>query len=216
MCFSAAASFSSSALLFGLGTLAWKSARRPRERPFAAIPLLFALQQLIEGVVWLTFSHDAPRLNTAMTYAYSTFSHVLWPAYVPLAALLMEPPGWRRQTLIGFSIAGATVSASLLFDMLAYGVVSHPTGQHIEYVMPHLFAAAAMTLYLMATTFSLMLSTHGALRAFGVLALLSFGVAYAVYATWFISVWCYFAALLSCVVLLHFRVRRALPRPAHG
>jgi uncharacterized membrane protein (DUF2068 family) len=42
---------------------------------------------------------------------------------------------------------------------------------------------------------------------FGALALLSFGAAYAFYATWFISVWCFFAAVLSAVVYVHFRVR---------
>ena len=36
---------------------------------------------------------------------------------------------------------------------------------------------------------------------------MSFGAAYAFYATWFISVWCFFAALLSAVVYLHFSVR---------
>ena len=51
MCFSATASFSAGAFLLGLGTLTLKSARRPRELPFAAIPLLFAIQQLSEGVI---------------------------------------------------------------------------------------------------------------------------------------------------------------------
>ena len=44
-------------------------------------------------------------------------------------------------------------------------------------------------------------------KLFGVLALLSFAAAYFFYATWFISVWCFFAALMSAVVYLHF-VRR--------
>ncbi len=60
MCFSATASFSAGAFLLGLGTLTLKSARRPRELPFAAIPLLFAIQQLSEGVIWLTFRYEAP------------------------------------------------------------------------------------------------------------------------------------------------------------
>jgi len=51
MCFSATASFSAGAILLGLGTLTLKSARRPRELVLAAIPLLFAIQQLIEGVI---------------------------------------------------------------------------------------------------------------------------------------------------------------------
>ena len=90
MCFSATASFSAGAVLLGLGTLTLKSAHRPRELPFAAIPLLFAIQQLSEGVIWLTFGSEAPLLNTVMTHVYSFFSHVLWPIYVPVAVLLIE------------------------------------------------------------------------------------------------------------------------------
>jgi len=172
--------------------------------PFAAIPLLFAIQQLSEGVIWLTFSHEAPLLNTVMTHVYSFFSHVLWPAYVPVAVLLIEPPGRRRQALVVFSAAGIAVGAYLLYFLVAFPIVSRPIGQHIEYVSPHFFAAVAMTLYLMSTTVSLLLSTHRTVKVYGVLALLSFGLAYWFYTTWFISVWCFFAALLSAVVFLHF------------
>lgn len=204
MCFSASASFAAGSLLLGLGALTWKAARRPHERPFAAIPLLFAIQQFIEGVVWLTFSHEAPQLNTAMTYAYSVFSHLLWPVFVPLAVLLIEPPGWRRRALGTCVAAGMAVSAWLLLAIAEGGIVARPSGHHIEYVTPHYFALATMALYLLSTSASQLLSTHGAVRAFGLLALLSFGAAYVAYTTWFISVWCYFAAALSAIVLLHF------------
>jgi len=211
MCFSASASFSAASLLVGLGTLTWRAARQRCERPFAAIPLLFAAQQFIEGVVWLTFSHDAPQLNAVMTYAYSAFSHLLWPVYVPLAVLLIEPPGWRRQALGACVAAGMVVSTWLLLSIAEAGIVSRPSGHHIEYVSPHYFAIATMALYLLSTSASQLLSTHGAARAFGLLALLSFGAAYVAYTTWFISVWCYFAAALSAVVLLHF-ISRPEPR----
>ena len=56
MCFSATASVSAGAVLLGIGTLTLKAANRPREFPFAAIPMLFAIQQLSEGVIWLTIS----------------------------------------------------------------------------------------------------------------------------------------------------------------
>ena len=210
MCFSATASFSAGALLLGVGTLTLRSAmtaHQPRALPFAAIPLLFAIQQLIEGVIWLTFRVDAPLLNAVMTHVYSFFSHVLWPVYVPVAVLLMEPARWRRRGLIAFVAAGVAVGASLLYVLLAFPVASRPTGQHIEYDSPHFFAGVTMTLYLLSTALSPLLSTHRMVVVFGVLALLSFGAAYAFYATWFISVWCFFAALLSAVVYLHFRVR---------
>lgn len=37
-------------------------------------PLLFAVQQLRRGVIWWTFSHDAPLLNSVMTHVLSFFS----------------------------------------------------------------------------------------------------------------------------------------------
>ena len=209
MCFSATASFSAGAVLLGLGALTVKSAHRRRELPFAAIPLLFAIQQLSEGVIWLTFRHEAPLLNSVMTHLYSFFSHVLWPIYVPVAVLLIEPMGWRRKVLLGFVAAGLVAGLYLLYFLLAFPVVSRPTGQHIEYVSPHFFAAVVMTLYLLATTVSPMFSTYRMVKVFGVLALLSFAAAYTFYTTWFISVWCFFAAILSGTVLLYFALRRA-------
>ncbi len=207
MCFSATASFSAGVVLLGVGTLTLRAAHHRRELPFAAIPLLFAIQQLSEGVIWLTFRYDAPLLNAVMTHVYSFFSHVLWPVYVPLAVLLIELPGWRRRALRGFVAAGLAVGVYLLYFLVTYPVVSRPTGQHIEYVSPHFFAALAMTLYLSATTVSPMVSTHRMVKVFGVLALMSFAAAYYFYARWFISVWCFFAALLSAVIYLHFALR---------
>ena len=220
MCYSAAASFSAGALLLGIGTLTLRSALATRQRralPFAAIPMLFAVQQLVEGVIWLTFTltfaEEATQLNAVMTHVYSFFSHVLWPVYVPVAVLLIEPEGWRRRGLAAFAAAGAAVSAYLLVVLVAFPVVSRPTGQHIEYDSPHFFAAVTMTLYLLSTAISPLLSTHRMVVIFGALALLSFGAAYAFYATWFISVWCFFSALLSSVVYLHFRERERARSP---
>ena len=208
MCFSATASFTAGTVLLGVGTLTLMAAERPRELPFAAIPMLFAIQQLIEGVIWLTFSHDAPQINAVMTHVYSFFSHVLWPAYVPVAVLLIEPQGWRRRPLLAIIAAAVALSGYLLYILLAYPVISRPTDQHIEYISPHFFAAATMTIYLFSTTISPILSTHRMVRVFGVLALLSFAAAYYFYATWFISVWCLFAAMLSAVIYLHFVMRK--------
>ncbi len=207
MCFSATASFSAGAFLVGLGTLTLKSARHKRELPFAAIPLLFAIQQLIEGVVWLSFSDGAALPNSVMTHVYSFFSHVLWPIYVPVAVLILEPAGWRRRALRVFVAAGSAVGLYLLYFLFAFPIISRPTGQHIEYVSPHFFAAITMSLYLLSTTLSPLFSTHRMVQVFGVLALLSFGASYYFYAIWFISVWCFFAALLSAVVYLHYLPR---------
>ena len=215
MCFSATASFSAGTVLLGLGVLTLKSTRHPRELPFAAIPLLFAIQQLIEGVIWLTFQNDAALLNAVMTHVYSFFSHFLWPAYLPVAVLMMEPKGRHRPALLAIVVMGVAVGAYLLYVLLAYPVVSRPTGQHMEYISPHFYAGVVMTLYLLSTAISPMLSTHRLVKVFGYLALLSFSAVYYFYATWFISVWCFFAALLSVVIFLHFAIQKA-ERPQPG
>ena len=81
-----------------LGVATLRAIRRRAEIPFAAIPLLFGLQQLVEGLLWLSFRFDSPQLNVAMTYLFAMFSHVLWPIFVPFAIGLLEPVPWRRKT----------------------------------------------------------------------------------------------------------------------
>ena len=55
MCFSASASFVAGVSLTAIGVATVRKAEGPAERPFAMIPLLFGIQQLTEGVIWLTF-----------------------------------------------------------------------------------------------------------------------------------------------------------------
>ena len=105
MCFSATASFTAGAALLVVGAVTTRRARRPAELPFALIPVLFGVQQLIEGVLWLTFPDKAPQLNAVLTLLYSLFSHVLWPIYVPIAVLLLEVVTWSRKVLTGLALA---------------------------------------------------------------------------------------------------------------
>ncbi len=214
MCFSAGASFTASAVLLGMGALSLYQAQRPRERMFAAMPLWFALQQFIEGLLWLSFDQAAPRLTQLTTHAFAFFSHVWWPIYVPLAVLLLEPPGRHRPALWWMVLAGALLGGYLLTILLSYPVLARISGQHIEYISPHFHALTTMGLYLLTATVSPMLSSHRLVRWFGVLSVLAFVVAYAIFATWFISVWCYFAALLSSVVCLHFFDQQRVPSPS--
>jgi len=209
MCFSATASLTASAALLGIGAVTLHKAQQPRERPFAAIPLLFGIQQLTEGVLWLGFGWDTPALNAVLTQLYSFFSHVLWPVYVPLSAWALEPRGPRRSALALISAGGIAVGAYLLYSMFANPIVARPVGNHIDYDSPHFYVAVVMTLYLSATTVSALLSSHRVMKLFGALTLGGAAVAYWFYARWFISVWCFFAAALSLVIWLHFAARNA-------
>jgi len=207
MCFSATASFVAGASLSVIGVATLKTVKRQSEIPFAMIPLLFGIQQLTEGVIWLTFSRDAPLLQQTMTYVYSGFSHVLWPIYVPFAIGILEAVRWRKNALAGFEVAGLTVGLYLLYFIVTAPVVAQVVGRHIEYVSPHFYVPPMIVLYLAATCVSAFFSSHKFVNLFGALALVSFIAAYVIYAHALVSVWCFFAALLSILMYVHMRFR---------
>ena len=97
-----------------------KKAKRRAEIPFAMIPLLFGIQQIVEGMLWLSFRFDAPLLNVTMTYLFTLFSHVLWPMYVPFSIGLMENIAWRKKVLSVFQATGIAVSLYLLYFIVRF------------------------------------------------------------------------------------------------
>jgi len=205
MCFSATASFSAGAILAGLGILTLRRVQRPQDRALAGIPLLFALQQALEGVVWLSLHGTTPGLLGIATQTYSLFSHVLWPIYVPAAVWLAEPAGRQRRALSLFLLGGVLVGIFLMYGMVANPIVAIQVGHHVDYESPHFYLTVVLVLYLAATTMSAIFSSHRVVRLFGFLLLVSAGAAYFAYSRWFISVWCFFAAVLSAVIYLHLR-----------
>ncbi len=207
MCFSATASFVAGVSLSAVGLATLRQVRHRTEIPFAAIPLLFGVQQITEGVVWLTFRQDAPLLKQSMTYIYSVFSHVWWPIYVPFAIGFLESSQWRKKILLGFQAAGIVVGLYLLYSIVTRPIVAEVVGRHIVYVSPHFYLPAVMVLYLGATCVSCFFSSHGFVKLFGVLALLTFIAAYVVHIRALVSIWCFFAAVLSFLVYLHLRNR---------
>ena|ERR1017187_158651 len=160
-----------------------------------------------EGVIWLTFHHDAPLLKQTMTYLYSGFSHVLWPMYVPFAVGVLEAVRWRKKAMFAFEAAGIAVGLYLLYFIVTRPVIAEVVGKHIVYASPHFYLVPVMVFYLAATCVSCFFSSHGFVKLFGVLAFLSFVAAYVVHAMAFFSIWCFFAAILSLLIYLHLRFR---------
>lgn len=204
MCFSATASFIAGVALVATGLVTARFVRRPAEMPYALIPALFGIQQLIEGTLWLTFPDVAPFLNTVLTYAYSVFSHVLWPIFVPIAVYFLETVAWRRKALLVTAAGGTIVGLYLLYFLIRLPIVAEAATGHIDYVSPHFYIQIVMVLYILGTCVSPLLSSHRWVRWFGVAAIVSFAAAGAFYRTWFISVWCFFAAAMSVMVLMYF------------
>ncbi|MEQ1854926.1 MAG: DUF6629 family protein [Longimicrobiales bacterium] len=207
MCFSATASFVAGGSLSAIGAATITKAERRSELPLATIPLLFGIQQIVEGVIWLTFRHDMPLLKHTMTNVYSVFSHVLWPIYVPFAIGFLDSTPWRKRTLLGFQAAGIVVGLYLLYSLVTRPIVAQVVGRHIAYVSPHFYLLPVMVLYLAATCVSCFFSSHKFVILFGVLGLVSFIASYLVHASALVSIWCFFYAILSLLIYVHLRYR---------
>jgi hypothetical protein len=218
MCFSATASFTAGTTLTAVGALTLRKSRGKAELPLALVPLLFGIQQLTEGVLWLSLSNDLPLLKSWATYIYSLFSHVLWPIFVPFAILLVETSRRRRAAIGVFQLLGLGVGLYLLYFIVRFPVTARVHGRSISYDSPHFFILYVLVVYLLATCVSGLFSSHRCINAFGVLAFVLAIAAYEVSVRAFVSVWCFFAAVLSLLVYIHFSgpmqaCRATLARP---
>jgi len=209
MCFSATASFVAGAALSVAGIATLRMTSRRAEIAFAMIPLLFGVQQLTEGMIWLSLLSESSFPNTALTFVYSVFSHVLWPIFIPVAVGLLETVPWRRKAAAACLIAGTAVGLYLLYLITQFPVTSRVLEGHIAYDSPHFYVVEVMFLYLTATCASSLFSSSRIIQVFGALSLAAFVAAYAIHAATFFSVWCFFAAILSFIVYHYFRQARS-------
>jgi len=216
MCFSASASFVTAAITGAIGIATLTRVNEPRELPFAAAPLLFAFQQAVEGLLWLNLP-GAPdgSLTTVLTFLYLFFAEAFWPLYAPLAVWLIEPSVHRRNLMVVCLGVGAGVGAYLLWWLLGHPHVATIQDGHIVYVTEYRHTDAVGVAYLAATGLPLLLSSQRTVVVLGAIVLAGLVIAYAFYWEAFISVWCFFAAAASVVILCHLEwSRRWGPRIA--
>ncbi|KKS59028.1 MAG: hypothetical protein UV24_C0009G0019 [Candidatus Nomurabacteria bacterium GW2011_GWA2_42_41] len=173
MCFSVTASFVAGTALSAVGVVTIKKAKAKKELSFASIPLLFGVQQFVEGAVWLSFQYSAQIFNQIATYAYLGFAYVLWPIFVPLSVGLLETDSHRKKILYSFQFVGLAVGSYLFYFIVSNPVASQIVNKSIVYSMPAV----------------------------------SFAITYRFYTVSYVSVWCFFAAVLSIAVYLYFRER---------
>ena len=210
MCFSATASFSAASITAVIGVATLRQVKHPRELLLAAMPLLFAVQQAIEGALWLKLPAGGGRdAALALSLYFLVFAKVLWPAYVAPAVLLIEPDLRRRRVLYALAALGCTISLYMLNRLIENPPPVAICGHSIDYGGNEYALSWQSFLYLLCTCVPLLLSSSGAIRRFGAIVVTGFLVSVTTYFATFISVWCFFAAAGSGV--LYFYFRRAAP-----
>lgn len=195
MCFNAPVSLIASGGLAGLGFDALRRLKRHRLTLVAIVPLLFAIQQLAEGLQWIVIARGEPSLF--LGYLFLLFAFLTWPTFIPLAVLVAEPNKKRKRLLCWILLIGIAGTAYGLIGLFLYPLSIAAIDHHIVYQtnIPHW--TLGTYLYLGVLVVSCCISSYRFIRIFGALLAASFAVAMIFYTTAFISVWCFFAAILS-------------------
>jgi hypothetical protein len=189
---------------------------------FAAIPLLFAAQQAAEGTVWLTLNGSYPLLNRVAVSTFVGIALVVWPTWLPIALRRVERAPERRRALGALLLAGGLVASCALLLIVRFPPLAQIKGHSINYEYAGSGDIPGRLLFLVAyvvpTVVPFFVTTLRMARLLGVVLVLSLLTAIVVQRDALTSVWCFFAAILSCLILVALqREQRSLPpRPASG
>lgn len=203
MCFSAGASFGAGALLTVIGVASIYKAQSTSQIIFASIPILFGLQQITEGFLWLALTNPAyASLRDASMYNFLVLAQVVWPVWVPFAILKLEPKKSRRgfQTLlVGF---GVMVSLYLGYCLVTFPVSAEILGNHISYkeAFPPSLSRYCGFMYMVATIGPAFFSSVRRMWMLGVTVLISYLFTALFYTDYVVSVWCFFASIISVAI----------------
>jgi len=205
MCFSPTASFVSAAVIATIGVATRRHVKEPRTILFAATPMLFALHQFTEGLVWLGLQgRIGPIGRDHAAFLFTMYAQGLLPFLMPLAVTLLEPAGWRRRAMMGLTAIGGVAAA---WD--SYGLMFLPSRLFVDHnsiayrnVMTG--SLAISLLYILATCGSLLLSRYRMVRWYGVVNVVALTIVQIVKAETFASVWCFYAALMSVMLYWQF------------
>ena len=204
MCFSAEASFIVGGSLLVVGTVIIGKVKERKDYPVALIPFVFATQQITEGLLWISLAHNNLFMQFWLGNLYGGFVGIIWPLYAPLAIYLAEINEYRKK-IIGFiGIAGFALSMYTVIQLTSQPVTVEIINQHIYYEHNVHAYPLIILLYLLATCMPFILSSFRNLRVTGYIITLGFVVAFSIYTTTFVSVWCFFAAVASALIFFHF------------
>jgi hypothetical protein len=207
MCFSATASFTAASFAVTAGLFTLSRTTHAREWPLAGTPLLFGAQQAIEGALWLVLPHAGDALALLLANGFAIIALVLWPLYAPVAASLVEDDAKRRGLIMWLLPLGAGFALYSGIDIAGHPYRAVMAAHSLCYINNSPYPSFAIAVYVLATCGGFLLSTHRALRTFGLIVTAGLSVSIAFFVVDLVSVWCFFAALASVCLLFHFSQR---------
>lgn len=208
MCFSASVSFAASAVLIPAGLYCLKvTASNEAYWPLAFVPLAFGLQQGFEGVVWLGINSNDLELMRLGALAFLFFSHcfwLIWPSFIALS--LEDNPTIKalcKFCLVVGILYGAVLYLPLLINAnwLSVAVVHRSIEYQAHFVGDAVPVLLSRLLYASTILVPLFISSRLEIRIWGILITLFALISFLLFNYAFVSVWCFFAALLSFYII---------------
>lgn len=202
MCFSASASFLASGFLSLIALQCFKKQRNRTDLLLTSIPTFFALQQASEGILWLSINNAWLLTQQIMPYIFLLFAFFIWPVWIPVLITIIEPCHTRRHYLLPFAMLGVITGCYLYGFLMLHGVAAQALSCHIYYntQIPETVGIIIALAYALATITPFFISSRPLMKPFGLALLASYVLSYVLYMEHFVSLWCFFAALLSgCV-----------------
>lgn len=203
MCFSAEASFTAAAILIPAGALSLVRAYKADRRylPIASLPVLFGLQQALEGAVWT--ANGSASWVEHFSLAYMFFSWMAWPVMVPSSVYFLESDR-RKPLYLMLAVLGGMLGAMQYFPYFAHEgwLTTHFLPRAIAYEGKELFDYIigrpwAYVIYVTVVVGSLLLSSNTNVRIFGLLVAAVLVVTYLFFSYAYISVFCFGGAIMS-------------------
>jgi hypothetical protein len=205
MCFSATANFVGSGVLGAVGVGTLTKVKHRRELLFAALPMLFAVHQFMEGFVWLGLDGiPSPAVAHDMGAAFMLYAQGLLPFLLPLSVLLFEPNAKSRSRMLPLLVLGGATTLYILWALTAFPLQLYVRGNSIVYINQATNNTAVAVLYVIATCGSLFFSKIKMMVIFGAANLAILLVVMEVKRYAFTSLWCAYAAVASVIILAYF------------
>ena len=207
MCFSATGSFGVAAVIAGIGAVALTQDKPPAHKMLALVPLLFAAQQVAEGVVWMTIAHPGDAWLQGIAVAlFLSFALVAWPMWVPISLFVAERNPRRRRALAVLSWIGVAVAVYASVLLILGRPTARVAGHSIAYSYKDRGPALVLSLYLpgyvLPTVVPFFVSTISRAKVMGTVLVLSLLATFLIEREALTSVWCFFAAILSVLIVL--------------
>ena len=214
MCFSAEASFIGAGVVGVAGVGALALVRKPREIPFAALPLLFAFHQAMEGITWRNLDGRGAAILTGWgVHAWVFYAWAFLPAYVPWAVWLIEPDAKRRRLMTIPLAVGVGLALFMLTQAFQSGISVSVVAENLDYKLPFDESWILAFPYVLATCITPAMSTQRWVRVFGIGNFVAMSAAGIIQWKDYSSIWCTFAAFLSIIIFVHYlSLRRPFAR----